>query len=72
MGGDFNGNVGTKPNGYDVTHGGFNYGEQNSGKVSILDIVIAYNLVIVNDLFKKEDSLVTFRSDITKTHIDTF
>ena len=59
--------------GYDVTHGGFDFGERNSGGVSILDFAIAYDLMIVSSYFKKkEDYLVTFRSDTNKTQIDYF
>jgi len=45
-----------------MAQGGCGYGERNSGGVSILDFAIAYNLIIVNSLFKKkEEHLVTFR-----------
>jgi len=72
LGGDFNGHVGTKADGYDGTRGGFNYGERNSGRVSIPDFVVTHDLVIVNYLFNKEDHLVTFRSGIIKTQIHYF
>ena len=56
-----------------MTHGGFGYGERNSEGVSILDFIVAYNLMIVNShLKKKEGHLVTFRNDFTKTQIDYF
>ena len=73
MGRDFNGYIGTKADGYDRTHVGFGNGVINSREVSILDFVTAYDLVIVNSLFKKkEDHLVTFRSGATKTQTDYF
>jgi len=31
IGGDFNGHIGDKAEGYSMTHGGFGYGERNSG-----------------------------------------
>ena len=53
LGGDFKGHVRTKADGSDGTHGGFDYGGKNSGGTLILDLVVAYDLVIVNSLFKK-------------------
>jgi len=57
--------------GNDRTHGGLGFGERNSGGVSILDFVVAYDLTIVNSHFK-EDHLVSFRCLIIKNHIDYF
>ena len=53
-----------------MADGGFGHGERNSGGVVILDLAIAFNLTIVNSLFKKEDHLVTFRSCSSKTPTD--
>ena len=54
-------------------HGGFGYGERNSGGVLILDFAVAYDLLIANTLFKKkEDHLVTFRSSFSKTQIGDY
>jgi len=59
--------------GYNTTHGGFWFGERDNGWVSIVDFAIAYELVIVNSLHKKkEDHLVTFKSDSMKTQTDYF
>jgi len=56
-----------------VTHGGFGYGARNDEGVALLDFVVAYDLTIVNSLFKKKvDHLVTFRSGNAKTQIDFF
>ena len=55
-----------------MTHKGFGYGERKNRGVSILDFVDVYTLMTVNSLFKKEDHLLTFRSDTTKTQIDYF
>lgn len=72
LGGEVNGNVGTKAYGYDRMHRGFGYGERNSEGVSILDFAVACDLMIINSLFKKEDHLVTFKSSLTKAQIDYF
>ena len=53
IGGDFNGHIGRRGDGYETIHGGFGYGERNSGRVSILDFAVAYELSIVNSYFKK-------------------
>ena len=56
-----------------MTHEDFGYWESKNGGVAILDFAVAYDLMIVNSLFKKKhDHLVTFRSGITKTQIDCF
>ena len=56
-----------------MTHGGFGYGERNSAGVAIQDFIGAFDLIIVNILFKKkEDHLVTFRSANSKTQINYF
>jgi len=42
-------------------HGGFRFGERNSAGVAILDFAVAFDLTIVNSLFKKKENyLVTF------------
>jgi len=71
MGGDFNGHIGEKANGYVRMHGGFGFGERNSGGVTLLDFALPFDLTIGNSLFmKKEEHLVTFRSGRSKTQID--
>jgi len=41
--------------------------------VALLDFVVAFDLTIVNSLFKKkEEHLVTFRSGSCRTQIDYF
>jgi len=63
LGGDFSGHIGKKVDRYDRTHGGFGFGERNSGGVAILDFAVAFDLTVVNSFFKKkENHLVTFRS----------
>jgi len=69
--GDFNGHIGDKTDGYDIMHGGFGFRERNSGGVTILDFAVAFDLMIVNSIFKKKEKhLVTFKSGSSKTHID--
>jgi len=53
IGGDFNGHIGRRGEGYETIHGGFGYGERNNARVSILDFAVAYDLSIVNSYFKK-------------------
>ena len=73
LGGDFNGYIGTRVDGHLLTHGGFGYGARNDGGVALLDFAVAYDLTIVNSLFKKKvGHLVTFRTCNTKTQIDFF
>jgi len=73
IGGDFNGHIGRRRDGYESVHGGFGYGDRNNGGVSFLDFAVAYELVIVNSYFKKKDEhLITFKSGSTKTQIDYF
>lgn len=57
VGGDFNGHIGVKAEGYDTAHGGFGYGKRNNGGVSVLDFAVAYDLLVANSFFKKEDHL---------------
>lgn len=72
IGGDFNGHIGVDADKYETVHGGFGFGERNNGGVSVLDFAVAYNLLVVNSFFKKEDHLVTFKSGSSKTQIDYF
>ena len=73
IGGNFNGHIGAVADEYETAHGGFGFGERNNGGVSILEFAVAYDLLVVNFLFKKkEDHLVTFKSGSFKTPIDFF
>ena len=77
IGGDFNGHIGSRGEGYETVHGGLGYGMRNSAGVSILDFTVAYQLAydlsIVNSYFRKrEEHLVTFKSGSAKTQIDYF
>jgi len=58
---------------YRVIHRGFSYEERSSRRVYILDCTMAYDLLIINSFFKKnDDHLVTFKSGSTRTQIDFF
>jgi len=56
LGGDFNSRIGDKVDGYVRTHGGFVFGERNSGGVALLDFAVTFDLSIVNSLFKKKEN----------------
>ena len=52
-------------------HESFGYGERNSSRVVILNFAVAFDLAIVNSLFKKkENHLVTFMSGFAETQIE--
>ena len=69
----FDGYIGDTVDRYVRTHRGFEFAERNSGGVALLDFVVAFDLTIVNSLFKeKEEHLVTFRSASCRTQIDYF
>lgn len=73
IGGDFNDHIGGDSSGYESAHRGFGFGVRNSGGVVVLDFAIAYDLLVINSLFKKrEGHLVTFKSGSFKTQIDYF
>ena len=40
IGGDFNGHIGSRAEGYETVHGGLGYGVRNSGGVSVLDFAV--------------------------------
>jgi len=72
VGGDFNGHIGRKGDGYEMVHGGFGYGARNNRGVSMLDFAVAYELSIVNSYFRKmEEHLVTLKSGNTSSQINT-
>ncbi|XP_070036293.1 uncharacterized protein [Nicotiana tomentosiformis] len=57
--------------GYGEVHSGFYCGVRNGGGTSLLDFARAFELVIVNSIFSKnEENLITFRSMVAKTQID--
>jgi hypothetical protein len=69
--GDLNGHVGSTRVGFDGVHGDFRYGSRNQEGEGILNFALAYDLIIVNTLFKKRVShLVTFSSGQHCSQID--
>jgi hypothetical protein len=71
IGGDLNGHVGSTRVGFDGVYGGFGYGSRNQERKSILNFVLAYDLIIANTFFRKRIShLVTFSSGQHCSQID--
>jgi hypothetical protein len=71
IGGDLNGHVGSTRVGFDGVHGGFGYESRNQEGEGILNFTLAYDLIIVNTLFRKRFShLVTFSSGQHCSQID--
>ncbi|XP_016544508.2 uncharacterized protein LOC107844659 [Capsicum annuum] len=70
IGGDFNGHIGALPVGYGEVHGGFGFRDRNDAGAVLLDFTRAFELVVVNTYFSKEEEhLVTFCSRLAKTQI---
>ena len=73
IGGDFNGHVGEKADGYKGIHGGFGLGTRNVEGERILELGAALDMVVCNTFFKKRESrLVTYKSGPYCTQIDYF
>jgi hypothetical protein len=71
VGGDLNGHVGSKVNGFRGIHGGQGYGTTNEGGIRILDLCSAVKLVVTNTFFKKPDSqIITYKSGDARTQVD--
>ena len=71
IGGDLNGHVGSTNVGFERVHGGFGYGSRSQEGEDVLNFALAYDLLIVNTLFRKREShLVTFRSGQHSRQID--
>jgi hypothetical protein len=71
IGGDLDGHVGSIRVGFDGVHGGFGYGSRNQEGEGILNFALAYDLFVVNTLFRKRVShLVTFSSGQHCSQID--
>ena len=69
--GDFNGHIGSKPEGYEGVHGGNGYGQRNQEGERILEFATAHDLVVGNSFFKKsEQHLITYRSGGHSSQID--
>jgi hypothetical protein len=71
IGGYLNGHVGSTRVCFNGVHGGFEYGSMNQEEDDILNFVLAYDLIIVNFLFRKRVShLLTFSSGQHCSQID--
>lgn len=71
LGGDFNGHIGERSDGYPGAHGGFGFGVRNVGGSALLEFATALDLVIVNSVFQKRaEHLITFSSGGLNTQID--
>ncbi|KAG5583105.1 hypothetical protein H5410_053732 [Solanum commersonii] len=68
IGGDFNGHIGATSSGFDDVHGGFGFGVRNGGGTSLLDFAKAFELVIANSCFQKENHLVIPSEYLTTQH----
>jgi len=66
---DFNGHLGTCPDGFELIHGGFGIGRRNIGGRKILEYCAEADLVVTNTWFKKANK-ATFRSADAETEID--
>ena len=71
VGGDFNGHVGARNDGFEEVHGGYGFGLMNDDGLNLLDFALSYNFKIVNTQFKKrENHLITYRSGPNQSQID--
>jgi hypothetical protein len=69
--GVLNGHVGSTRVGFDGVYGGFGYGSKNQEGEGILNFTLAYDLFVMNTLFRKRVShLVTFSSGQHCSQID--
>ena len=58
------------PNGYDNVHGGYGYSSRNTERERILELAIAYDMVVVNSFKKPEQHLITHQSGGYCSQID--
>ncbi|KAK6756300.1 hypothetical protein RB195_014607 [Necator americanus] len=71
IGGDFNGYVGSRKDGFESCHGGYGYGARNDDGLRILEYVVASDMIIANTQYRKRKShLITYTSGGRETQID--
>jgi hypothetical protein len=71
IGGDLNRHVGSTRVGFEGVHGSFGYGSRNQEGEGILNFDLAYDLIVVNTLFRKRVShLLTFNNGQHCSQID--
>ncbi|EYC12957.1 hypothetical protein Y032_0045g1180 [Ancylostoma ceylanicum] len=56
LGGDLNGHIGEKREGFDLWHGGYGYGTRNEEGQRILEFAAMSDLVIANTQFRRRKS----------------
>ena len=71
LGGDFNGHVGSRADGYEGIHGGQGIGVRNEEGRRLLEFCSQGSLVLANTWFKKQRK-VTYQSGTTSSEIDFF
>ncbi|KAK6735602.1 hypothetical protein RB195_018676 [Necator americanus] len=70
IGGDFNGHVGSRKDGFESCHAGYGYGARNDDGLRILEYAVASDLIIANMQCRKRKShLITYTSG-RETQID--
>ncbi|KAK6744303.1 hypothetical protein RB195_011169 [Necator americanus] len=68
IGGDFNGHVGSRKDGFKSCHGGYGYGGRNDHGLRILEYAAASDVIIANTQYRKRKShLITYTSGF-KSH----
>ena len=73
IGRDFNDHVGKNRGGYEMVHGGHGFGDRNYSREAIIDFVVAYDLIVTNNFFRKRDEhLITFKSGPNMSQIVFF
>ncbi|KAK6743228.1 hypothetical protein RB195_010468 [Necator americanus] len=70
IGGDFNGHVGSRKDGFESCHGGYGYGARNDDGLRILEYAVASDLIIANTQYRKRKSHLTYTSGGRETQID--
>jgi hypothetical protein len=71
IGGDLNEHVGSTRVGFDGVHGDFGYGSRNQEGEGILNFALAYDLIVLNTIFRKRFShLITFSNGQHCSQID--
>ncbi|KAK6742828.1 hypothetical protein RB195_010222 [Necator americanus] len=71
IGGDFNGHVDSRKDGFESCHGGCGYGARNDDGLRNLEYAVASDLIIANTQYRKRKShLITYTSGGRETQID--
>ncbi|KAK6762631.1 hypothetical protein RB195_023378 [Necator americanus] len=71
IGGDFNGHVGSRKDGFESCHGGYGHGARNEDGLRILEYTVASDLIIANTQYRKRKShLITYTSGGRETQVD--